>query len=432
MVSRQFDAPREGALEKAAEAALVKTLGIAETLNYAGHSKHDGLNAPWLEALAGNRRWTRLLFIQLIMRCPFHVRPWLGVAQARNAKGLALFSRALLARYRLNRDVDALEAARSLLDWLCENSAPGFELPCWGYPYPWQDVGFFSPRHFPNRVVTSFVANALLDGYETIGDERYLEAAGGAVEFLLTAPRTLYENRDHRCVSYVPTEDVDWIVMDVSALCGAVAARYGRLVGDENSLVQAGRLLRYVVSKQTDYGAWYYAEPPSASHITHDNYHTGFILDSILTYATASGSGEFDDAYEKGLQYYQTHLFEADGAPRFMNNRKYPFDIHGAAQGIITFSLAEHHLGKGKAVADRALDWTLREMFDSETGWFYYQKRGPYRSRIRLLRWCQAWMAMALASYLEIFAATERPHGNESAGSTVPRSPGREGRVAKN
>jgi len=418
MISRQLSAPRNPSLERSAEEALVKTLWVARALDYAGYSKHDGLNASWLEALAGNRRWPRLLFIQLVMRCPFHVRPWLGVAQARNAKGLALFSRALLARYRVKQDANSLNAARSLLDWLCQNTAPGFELPCWGYPYPWQDVGFFAPRHYPNRVVTSFVSNALLDGYEATGDGRYLKVAGAAVELLLSAPRTLYEDRDHRCVSYVPTGNVNWIVMDVSALSGAVAARYGRLVEDENTLFQAGRLLRYVVSKQTDYGAWYYAEPPSASHITHDNYHTGFILDAILTYAKVSGSNEFKNAYEKGLQYYETHLFEEDGAPRFMNDQKLPFDIHGAAQGIITFSLAERHLGVGKAMADRILDWTLREMFDSETGWFYYQKRGPYRSRIRLLRWCQAWMAMALANYLETLADSERPTSRGTTSAT--------------
>ena len=55
--------------------------------------------------------------------------------------------------------------------------------------------------------------------------------------------------------------------------------------------------MRYVVSKQTDEGAWFYAEPPSASHITHDNYHTGFILDAILNYGLAAGSDEFDDSY---------------------------------------------------------------------------------------------------------------------------------------
>ena len=48
--------------------------------------------------------------------------------------------------------------------------------------------------------------------------------------------------------------------------------------------------------------------------------------------------GSADDA---GLRFYRDRLFETDGAPRFMHDRKYPFDIHGAAQGIITFALAQ-------------------------------------------------------------------------------------------
>src|SRR5262249_28244451 len=103
--------------------------------------------------------------------------------------------------------------------------------------------------------------------------------------FLLTAPKTLFEDERHRCVSYVPDESVTWIVMDVSALSGALAARLGALHGDRALIDEGTRLVRYVVSKQTDEGAWFYAEPPSASHITHDNYHTGFILDAIAVYA---------------------------------------------------------------------------------------------------------------------------------------------------
>ena len=37
------------------------------------------------------------------------------------------------------------DEAGTILDWLLHNSAPGFPSPCWGYPYPWQDVGFFAP-----------------------------------------------------------------------------------------------------------------------------------------------------------------------------------------------------------------------------------------------------------------------------------------------
>lgn len=382
-------------------AVLGRVLDVARDEAYEGYSKHDALNARWLETLAGGSRLRRLAAIQVVMRSPIHIRPLLRVRKARNPKGLSLFARAHLARHRMTGSQDDAHSARALLDWLIANPSAGFDGLAWGYPYPWQDAGFFAPRNLPNRVVTSFVGQALLDAYETLGDDGYLDAASGAVRFLLDAPRTLFEDDGRRCVSYVPDESIDWIVMDVSALVGALAARLGALEGDERLLEEGGRLVRYVVSKQTDEGAWFYAEPPSASRIGHDNYHTGFILDAILVHALATGSSEFDDAYERGADFYQRRLFEPDGAPRFMSDRRYPFDIHGCAQGVITFSLRHRYRGEGAEVAGRVLDWTLANMWDPKSGWFYYQKRRAFRTRIRELRWCQGWMSWALASYLE-------------------------------
>ena len=229
-----------------------------------------------------------------------------------------------------------------------------------------------------------------------------LDAASAAVRFLLEAPKTLYDDDAQRCLSYVPEEAIDWIVMDVSALVGALAARLGALNGDGDLVAEGGRLVRYVVSKQTDEGAWFYAEPPSASHITHDNYHTGFILDAILNYGIAAGSDEFDQAYRRGIDFYERRLFEPDGSARFMSDRHYPIDIHGCAQGVITFSLRQRHEGVGGAMARKVLDWTIANMWDPKTAWFYYQKRPGYRTHIRELRWCQAWMSWALACHLEI------------------------------
>ena len=380
---------------------LDKVLQTARSAHYEGYSKHDGLNAPILARLAGGSRLRRLGGIQVVTRSPLDIRPLVGVRKARNAKGLSLFARALLARHRITGSADDAREARVLLDWLIDHPAPGFEGLCWGYPYPWQDVGFFAPRDFPNRVVTSFVGQALLDGYETLQDGRYLDAARRAVRFLLEAPKTLFEDDDRRCVSYVPDRAIDWIVMDVSALAGALTARLGAIDGDDELVREGGRLVRYVVSKQTDDGAWFYADPPSASHITHDNYHTGFILDAILQYGLSAGSDEFESAYRRGIEFYQQRLFEPDGAARFMSDRLYPIDIHGCAQGVITFSLQQRHLGTGAAMATRVLDWTLGHMWDPKSGWFYYQRRRGYRTRIRELRWCQGWMSWALASYLE-------------------------------
>ena len=380
---------------------LGRVLDTASSDRYEGYSKHDGLNAPWLARLAGSSRLRRLTAIQLVTRSPIDVRSWAGVRKARNPKGLSLFARALLARSRLSGSPDDANEARQLLDWLIAHPSPGFPWPCWGYPYPWQDVGFFAPRDFPNRVVTSFVGQALLDGYETLQDDRYLDAARLAVRFLLEAPKTLFEDDARRCVSYVPDDAIDWIVMDVSVLVGALAARLGALVDDTELIREGGRLVRYVVSKQTDVGAWYYSEPPSASHITHDNYHTGFILDAILQYGLAAHSDEFETSYRRGIEFYERRLFEPSGAARFMSDRLYPIDIHGCAQGVITFSLQQRHFDTGAAVARRVLSWTLANMWDPKSGWFYYQKRRAIRTSIRELRWCQGWMSWALASYLE-------------------------------
>ena len=380
---------------------LERVLDTAREIDYTGFSKHDALNAPWLERLAGGSRVRRLVAIQSVMRSPVHVRPLVGVRPARNAKGMSLFARALLTRHRLTGSAADADEARSLLDWLVQNPAPGYTQPCWGYPYPWQDVGFFAPRNFPNRVVTSFVVQSLLDGYETLGETKYLDVAAQATTFLIDAPKTLFEDEQRRCVSYVPDESINWIVMDVSALSGAVAARVGRLTGDDALTVEGGRLVRYVVSKQTPDSAWFYAEPPDASRITHDNYHTGFILDAISQYGREAKVTEFDAAYDSGIAYYRDHLFEPDGAARFMNDRRYPVDIHGCAQGVITFSLQQRHHGAGIETARRILDWTVRNMWDPDSGWFYYQKRRGYRTAIRELRWCQGWMALALATYME-------------------------------
>jgi hypothetical protein len=184
-------------------------------------------------------------------------------------------------------------------------------------------------------------------------------------------------------------------VMDVSILTGAVTAQYGTAAGDESVMGDAHRLVNYVVQRQTEEGAWFYTDPPGDSHIRHDNYHTGFILDALWRYMDAAGDRSWEGAYWKGLDFYAERLFNADGAPRWMADVDCPHDIHGAAQGILTFA---RHRDRCPGLAERIAGWTLEHLYHPD-GRFYYQRTRHFTKRFTLLRWCNGWMARALAAY---------------------------------
>lgn len=386
-------------IETRARSALDATLAWSRAREYRGHNKHDGLNSPLLWATLGWGYWPRLVAIQSVMRAPVNIRPLLGVPRTRNPKGLGLFTRSYLDLYRATGEARWLEEAKGLMGWLEEHPSRGFRGRSWGYPYPWQDVGFYAPRDYPNRVVTCFVAQAFLDAHRTTGDAKYLRIVDEILEFLLEEPRVLEDTADMLCLSYVPSPDVSWVVMDVSVLVGAVVALHARQSGNRDRLPVARRLVHYVVDKQTDYGAWYYSHPAGASHIRHDNYHTGFILDAIRDYMDASGDLQYMDAYDRGLKFYAEKLFSPSGAPRWMSDQEYPYDIHGSAQGVITFSRARDRDPSYDALAGRILRWALDEMYVDE-GRFRYQKTRWLTKSFTLLRWCNAWMCRALGAYL--------------------------------
>ncbi len=382
------------------ERILTNLLQKVREQEYRGYNKHDGLLSPVLGTLLGDSRIGRLFAIQSVMRMPINVRPLLGIPRTRNPKGIALFARSLLRASRHLSDTHYEDAARELLDWLLAHASGAWEGQSWGYQYPWQDVGFYAPANMPNRIVTGWVALAFLEAWEQLHDRRYLNACRGASRFLLAAPERILETGDELCLSYAPVRGMRWAVMDVNALTAHVLSKTAVHTGDKSLLFDARRCMRYVVQRQTDYGAWFYTDPPAASHIVHDNYHTGIILDSLAGYMDSSGDREFKEAYERGLAYYADNLFLPTGAPKWMNNKRFPYDIHGAAQGILTFSRAATHHLKYALLAGRILEWTLKHLYNEKTGEFRYRRTRVPGYGYSLMRWCNGWMSLALAEYL--------------------------------
>jgi hypothetical protein len=380
--------------------SLGKVMGYAKSNDYCGYNKYDALDSKLLSALSFGNKYLRLVYSQAIMRSPVNIRPLVFVPKTRNPKGIALFAMAYMNRYRSLGAVEDLTEAENLLGWLLDHPSTVPWGLCWGYQHPWQDVGFFAPAHFPNRVVTFFVTSALLQAYEITSKRKYLDAAIKTVPFFLDAPNVIFENEDMKCMSYVPDERVTWIVMDVSILTGSVLSRINKHAPDERLQREARKLVNFVVDKQTDYGAWYYTHPAHDHPRKHDNYHTGYIVDAIYDYAANSGDRSFMENYSRGVAYYRDHLFTPDGAPRWANDKTYPLDVHGSAQGVISFKKAATLDASYKGLSEKIADWAIDNMQHPEKGFFYYQKTKFFRKPFTLMRWSNGWMARGLSELL--------------------------------
>lgn len=361
--------------------------------NYRGHNKHDALNSPILKVFLGWSKWTRIIATQGVMRFPINLRSILLVPHSYNPKGLSLLIRGLLLRHKTHKRNQYLEEAETLLNKLIEIRSPGkWSGACWGYHYPWQDLGFYAKTNTPNAVVTCFVCEAFLDAYRVTNNRNYLDIVSDSIEFLLNDLVVLKDTPTELCLSYMPIS-MKMRVMDVSILIGSVISQYCTLSNNTEYMSISKRLVNYVVNQQTDYYAWFYTDPPQDSLIRHDNYHTGFILDALWRYMQATNDDSYREVYLHGLKFYADKLFNQDGSPRWMSDKDFPHDIHGAAQGIITFS---RHQDTYPGFSNKIASWTISNLYN-ECGRFYYQQTPFYTKRFTLLRWCNAWMAFALA-----------------------------------
>lgn len=378
---------------------LLDILRSAEERAYGGYSKFDALNSPFLNLLAFNNKWLRLIFTQIVKEAPFHVRPLMGVRESRNPKGIALFARAYFILYQQSPDPVYLKKGEALIQWLLEKPSPGYNHLCWGYNFIWQSTLFLQDKFEPNAVVSVFVGEALIHAYRITKKEEYLEAACSVAEFIVKDLPVLYDAQDERAIAYVLRE-VDAVVLNNQVLTAAFLVKVWKHTREKQLLEIATRQMNYTVSRKTSYNAWYYTHPKEKSHITHDNYHTGGILDGLIEYFEETGDDRYMEAYWKGLEYYRINLFEPDGAPRWMNDQKYPFDIHGSAQGILSFKKAAGHKPVYLSQAEKIVNWTINNLYRSETCDFAYRKGCLFKWNYSLMRWCNAWMARALAELI--------------------------------
>jgi hypothetical protein len=377
--------------------SLEKLATYCSRQEWSGYDPFDGLNSRVFQHIPflRGRRIFRLLFLQLNKKCPVNLRPILGVSKERNPKGIGLFLHGILNLYEKTGDAQYLPMIREFAAWLEDHASPGYRGKCWGYNFDWQSRAFFLPKGTPTVVNTSFIGRAFVKAYDVLHESEYLETARSGCDFILHDLNRLTE-QNSVAFSYSPLDR--YFVNNATALASSLLALVYSRTRDPELAEYAKKSAHFVVSRQHGDGSWSYGEDPTGVSVGIDNFHTGFILESLKIYSDNTGDDDYRNAIEAGLKFYEKSFFLDNGAPKYFPGSSYPLDIHSAGQAVVTLL----RLGNGGAETDlcrKIVGWMIEHM-QSRQGYFYYQKNRFYTNTIPYMRWGQAWAFRALSEYV--------------------------------
>jgi hypothetical protein len=376
---------------------------------FAGYDPYDALNSRLFQATPlKHSRTARLAWTQFHKRSPVNFRYLVRVPRERNAKGIALFALAALAHFRRTQTKEAEIEARELLDDLMWMRLKGFSGAAWGYNFDWQSRAFFAPRGTPAIVPTAFAARALCEAAEVFGQDEYLPFARTVCDFILNDLKRLDESSEEVCFSYSPLDQTR--VFNASLLAGEALATIGKLTGEASLCEWAMRTARYVVRRQGADGSWAYGSDNYQSWS--DNFHTAFILTSLSRIIDALRSeprpvgvatgllDELDNSLRRGYEFWCERFFLDNGWPKYYPDKLYPADGHSAASAIATLAELRGRISGTMILAEKIAQWAIENLRDHR-GFFCHQRRRFHTVRIPYMRWSEAWMAYALARFLE-------------------------------
>ncbi|WP_405380743.1 delta-aminolevulinic acid dehydratase [Maribacter sp. LLG6340-A2] len=376
-----------------------------ESEQYKGWDPYDGLNSKIFNALP-LKKWNvaRLVWIQGFKRSPINFRKLLLVPKQYNSKGLALFLSGYCNLYHVAKQGDTTfgdekaikQAIVSLANLLLQRSDKNQSGACWGYNFDWQArLIFLFPKETPTIVATSFCVDALLKAYEITNDNRYLDCAKSAANFVINdLNRTPIEKGF--LFSYSPLKGNDTVIN--ASLLGAKILSQVYAYTKEDQLKELARTtIDACCALQSKDGSWVYGLMEVQSWI--DSFHTGYNLDAIQTYQDITGDESFSHHLELGLEYYLQAFFMPDGTPKYYHNATYPIDIHCPGQLFVTLAKTKT-FSQNKDLAQKVMQWTIEHMQDDK-GYFYYQLKKGVSSKISYMRWSNAFMFNAMSNYLK-------------------------------
>jgi hypothetical protein len=376
----------------------------------------DGLSSPYARVLTFNHPFLKQVWQQSVRRFPINLRPVLGIKPGMSTKGMGFFAQGYLRLYQTHGTPAFLEKLKYCLQWLMEQRSAGFKGCCWGNHFDYQSRGGNIAKGTPTIVWTGLIAHAFLDAYEGLDEERYLDVARSACDFILDELGWM-EFPEGILLRYYPNADI--LVHNSNMIGAGLLARVNSFSANSRYREMAEQAVQFTLHHQTGEGGWYYGVGTKWAWI--DSFHSAYVLEALHTFCRCTGSTRYQTQLRKGYTFFVETFFKPDGTPRYYAQKTLPIDIQCASQAIQTLiNLREWH-PQSAATALKVAEWTIANMQD-RTGYFYYRKYPLITNKTPTLHWGQATMFAALA-LLDQYLASEatRTGGAESALKGPPR-----------
>tara|TARA_A100000164_G_scaffold369276_1_gene393594 strand:- start:2137 stop:3321 length:1185 start_codon:yes stop_codon:yes gene_type:complete len=384
--------------------SISKLETFCEKEKYIGWDPYDGLNSKIFQrTLFKNSDICRLILIQFFKRSPFNFRKILIVPKDYNPKALALFINGYSNLYNLSlinskflfKKNDIKKKIIFLADKLISLESKEFSGSCWGYNFDWQARRlFYFPKFTPTVVVTSFCVEALLKAYEITKNDIYLKKALSSADFVINDLKRFTVNNGF-LFSYSPLKGNNR-VFNASLLGVKLLAQVYQYNKKKKYQDIAEKVVSAVCSFQNKDGSWIYGLNKVQTWI--DSFHTGYNLESLKIYQNLMGDKKYNENIDRGFNFYINTFFTKTGIPKYYHNNMYPIDIHSPAQLFITLSKL-NKFKENKNLAKKTLEWTINNMQDKK-GYFYYQVKKGFNSKISYMRWSNAFMFNAMSYYM--------------------------------
>jgi len=376
--------------------SIIKLDYWLEKHEFKGYEPRDALSSK-LTPLTFRNLFAERVFQQIILRCPFHIRPLIGMKPRMSIWAMGFLARGYIKLWKTTGDSNWKKKAFYCLDWLINNKSSEYSGACWGINFNYVSRSSKLPKFVPTVVTTSMIGQAFLDGHEAFDDKRYLDVAISSCEFILKdLPRKRYKKGI--CISYVPYKKS--MIHNSNMLAAAFLSRTYSIIKRKELADVARDAMSYSCSCQLQNGGWYYGEESTYHWI--DNWHTAYNLDSLRWYILSTGDEKFIPILKRGYNFYKTNFFEKIGKPKYYFNKLYLVDIQCASQAIDTLCFFSEDDPEAISLAIKVANWTIENMQD-KSGYFFFRKLRWKTVKIPMLHWGQATMLSALAHlYLKL------------------------------